>query len=34
MDKEQIRSLVAGVGIASLVSGMSLAVPVQAAKSG
>jgi len=34
MDKEQIKSLVAGLGIASLVAGVSIAAPTQAAQSG
>jgi len=34
MDKEQIKGLVAGLGIASLVAGVALAVPAQAAQSG
>lgn len=34
MDKDQIKSLVAGLGIASLVAGVSIAAPAQAAQSG
>jgi radical SAM modification target selenobiotic family peptide len=34
MDKEQIKSFVAGLGIASLVAGVSIAAPSQAAQSG
>jgi len=34
MDKEQIKSIVAGLGIASLVAGVSIAAPAQAAQSG
>jgi radical SAM modification target selenobiotic family peptide len=34
MDKDQIKSLVAGLGIASLVAGVSIAVPTHAAQSG
>ena len=34
MDKEQIKSIVAGLGIASLVAGVSIAAPTQAAQSG
>jgi radical SAM modification target selenobiotic family peptide len=34
MDKDQIKSLVAGLGIASLVAGVSIAAPANAAQSG
>lgn len=34
MDKDKIKSLVAGLGIASLVAGVSLAAPTHAAQSG
>ena len=34
MNREQIKCLVAGLGIASLVAGISIAAPAQAAKSG
>ena len=34
MDEARIKGLVAGLGIATLVAGASLAVPAQAAKSG
>ena len=34
MDKDQIKSLVAGLGIASLVAGVSIAAPTHAAQSG
>lgn len=34
MGKDRIKSLVAGLGIASLVAGASVAVPAQAAQSG
>jgi radical SAM modification target selenobiotic family peptide len=34
VDKEQIKSLVAGLGIAGLVAGISIAAPAQAAQSG
>lgn len=34
MGKDQIKSFVAGLGIASLVAGASVAAPVQAAQSG
>jgi radical SAM modification target selenobiotic family peptide len=34
MDKSQIKSFVAGLGIASLVAGISIATPTHAAKSG
>ena len=34
MDKDQIKSFVAGLGIASLVAGVSIAAPSHAAKSG
>jgi len=34
MDKDQIKSLVAGLGIAGLVAGVSIAAPGHAAESG
>jgi radical SAM modification target selenobiotic family peptide len=34
MDKDQIKSLVAGFGIAGLVAGVSIAAPTHAAQSG
>jgi radical SAM modification target selenobiotic family peptide len=34
MDKEQLKSFVAGLGIASLVAGVSIAAPAGAAQSG
>jgi radical SAM modification target selenobiotic family peptide len=34
MEKDQIKSLVAGLGIASLVAGVTLSAPAQAAQSG
>lgn len=34
MDKEQIKSIVASIGIASLVAGVSISAPTQAAQSG
>jgi radical SAM modification target selenobiotic family peptide len=34
MDKDQIKSLVAGLGIASLVAGVSIVSPANAAQSG
>lgn len=34
MDKDQMKSFVAGLGIASLVAGVSFAAPSYAAKSG
>ena len=34
MDKDQIKNFVAGLGIASLVAGVSIAAPTHAAQSG
>ena len=34
MDKDQIKSFVAGLGIAGLVAGISIAAPTNAAQSG